>query len=332
VKSLFAGIVLLATLINTAAADEYSFAIRNHNPFLNIFGLPPFQGAALVSDGEIDYGVFLDMASHGESNLSPDETIVIDGESYIGAMSWRYGVSPRLEVGFDLPVVSHTGGSFDHAIENWHDIIGASNSKRSGPRDQLRLFYNGPQTEPYELVSPDYGLGDIQLTAAIPLIRNPEPDDRAISLRAALKLPTGDSETLLGSGATDLSIGLYVSDLATIASQDFGLSGFAGALLLGDGDVLPEIQKRSVGYGGFATTWHATERFNITAQIYYQSAYFDSDLYEIGESSLQVVLGGAYRFKASRYSLSFAIVEETRADAVTDFAVHLALRAHARRN
>jgi hypothetical protein len=325
-----AGIALLLTSVSIAAPGDQSFSIRNHNPFLNVFGLPQFQDAALAADGEINYSLLFDIANHGESNDTENETLIIDGESYTAALSLRYGATRWLEIGFDLPYVSRTGGSFDNAIESWHDIIGTSNSRREGPDDQLNFFYVGPQTGPFEIVSPDSGIGDLQLTAAFRLSGASGSDRRDVSLRTSLKLPTGDSESLLGSGAADLSLGIYATDGLTLGNQSFSLSGFAGVLFLGKGDVLPEMQERTVPFGGLATTWQATERFAVTAQVYAQGSYFSSNIDELGGSSVQVVLGASYRFAKSRFSISAAIVEDSRSDAVTDFAMHIAVRAHAR--
>jgi hypothetical protein len=325
-----AGVALLLTSVSVAAPGDQSFSIRNHNPFLNIFGLPQFQDASLAADGEINYGVLFDVANHGESNDTEDEFLIIDGESYTAVLSLRYGVARWLEIGFDLPYVSRTGGSLDNAIESWHDLIGASNSRRIGPDDQLHFFYDGPRSGPFELVSSDSGIGDVQLTAAVPLVGASGSDRRAVSLRTSVKLPTGDSGSLLGSGATDLSLGIYATNGFILANQNFSLSGIAGVVFLGAGDVLPEIQERTVPFGGLATTWQATERFAVTAQVYAQGSYFNSDIDELGGSSVQVVLGATYRFAKSRFSLSAALVEDSRSDATTDFALHIAVRAHGR--
>jgi hypothetical protein len=139
-------------------------------------------------------------------------------------------------------------------------------------------------------------------------------------------LPTGDSATLLGSGATDLALGLYVMD-NTFIHRNLSLSGFAGIVLLGKGDILPEIQERSVFFGGAATTWQATERFGVTLQVNAQTPYFDSDLEELGGNSVQLALGGSYRFRNSRYFLSIAIVEDLFSNATADVALQIAVRA-----
>jgi len=324
------GVVSLALLLIPAAADavdEQWFSFRNHNPFLQIFGLPPYQAATRVTDGEFKYNFSLDIANHADSDATSIESAVIDGESYVLTFSLRHGLTPWLEVGLYLPLVAHANGLFDKPIERWHKILGLSNNNRNGPSNQLHFSFDSSQIAAYELTSSTVGLGDIQLTAAVPVWEAREPNRRVVTLRSGLKLPTGDTATLRGSGAVDASIGLYASDMSTFAKHNVSLTGFGGVLFLGSGDVLPEIQKHTVGFGGVAATWQLTARLDLTTQLYAQSPYFDSELSILGDSSLQVAFGGVYHWPKHRLSLSFAIVEDVFADATTDVALHLAVRS-----
>ena len=97
--------------------------------------------------------------------------------------------------------------------------------------------------------------------------------------------------------------------------------------LLGDGDILPSIQRSAVPYGGIVATWHATENFAITTQLYAQGAYFDSELKELGGDSVQLAVGGDFRLPKRGLSLSIAVVEDVSANATTDFALHFSLRS-----
>lgn len=321
-------VLLLQFFGGSAAANERWFYQRNHNPFLQVYGLPPFQAAALAADGEIQYRTTLDVANHAGTGSLNGATAEIDGESYYFTLSIRHGVSDRLEIGFDLPFTWHANGIFDNAIEGWHDLFGLSNSKRTGPSNQLRFQYDAPGIAPYDLSSPVSGLGDIQLTAAVPLFDAAGTDRRALSLRASLKLPTGDEAKLLGSGATDLALGLYASQTGILSLPDLSLTGFAGILLLGEGDILPEIQQRTVGFGGLAAAWQMTERLSVAAQFYGQGNYLDSVIDDVGGNSIQATFGGTYDMRRHRMSLSLAIVEDVFTDATTDVAMHLSVRWH----
>ena len=107
-------------------------------------------------------------------------------------------------------------------------------------------------------------------------------------------------------------------------NRPLGLSAFAGGLLLGDGDVLPGIQKSAVPFGGFTVSWQVMERFSIITQLQAQGAYFDSEIDELGGNTTQLGVGFSYRLRQGSRCLKFAVVEDITADATTDFALQFA--------
>ena len=320
----------------TVAAEQAvaeGVPLRNQNPFLQVFGLPPFQSATLVADDSLKYDLSFDLVSHADADDNALEDFAVDGESYFLTLSLRRGLTKNLELGIDVPLVAHAGGFLDQTIEGWHDFLGLSNSKRRGPSNQLGFRYSRAGNSLYELNSATFGLGDIQLTAAMPLRQANDSGDLSIALRSSVKLPTGAEDELHGSGATDFSLGLYASDRHILWRHTLDVSGFAGVLLLGDGDILSEIQRSAVPYGGVAAAWWMTERFGITTQLYAQGAYFNSDLDELGGESVQFAVGFDYRLQRPGLSLLFAIVEDIVPSTTTtpDFAVHFSIRRTGRR-
>lgn len=141
-------------------------------------------------------------------------------------------------------------------------------------------------------------------------------------MRFSVKLPTGDPDDLLGSGAADAALGVYAQDSSQLFGRELAYLGFAGVLALGHGDVLSTQQENAVPYGGLAATWHATGRFGITAQLQAQGTYIDSDLDELGGSSIQLTVGGVYRWPGPGVALRFALVEDVISDATPDFALY----------
>ena len=229
--------VTLLLLSATASAEDQAgavFPLRNQNPFIQIYGLPPFQTATLAQPGTLDYSFSLDIVNDSDATDRLVESVVIDGESYIATLSMRRRVADWLELGVDLPFISHTGGILDSGIEGWHDLLGLSNSKRDGPSDRLLFMYENGGVSDFELSRSTSGIGDIQVAAAVPL-------GGSFAIRASVKLPTGDAEKLTGSGGTDVSLGLYGSRTSMLLDRTLGIYGFAGVLLLGDSDVLAKL-------------------------------------------------------------------------------------------
>lgn len=306
-------------------ADELpadAYPLRNHNPFLQIYGLPSFQTAELASAGRFEFGFSFDVVNDADFVERGGEKLVIDSESDILNFSLRRGIGERFEVGLDVPWVRHSGGSLDSLIYNFHDLFGMSNSSREGPEDQFRLLYEEAGVTLLEMNSDTSGIGDVQLSGAMALGR--------ATLRAGVKLPTGDADKLTGSGATDLSLGLYGGGTTSLFDRDLAYSGFVGVLALGDGDVLPDLQKSAVPYGGAALRWHATPRFALASQLYVQGSYLDVDIDELGGNTVQLAFGGDYLFPDQQLLLRFAIAEDIAGAAAPDVALHLSVRRYSR--
>lgn len=301
------------------------FALRNQHPFLHIYGLPPLQDASLSEFGQSDFGLTFTVVNNAEIKDTDTESIRLDGETYFADIRLRRRVHERLELGLDIPFVRHSNGFLDDAIFDWHDLWGISNSKRDGSSNELNYRYSNNGSVEQQLRSSSSGIGDIQLSAAMPIIAGGGVGSRYVSMRFSVKLPTGDSADLHGSGAMDAALGLYAQDSRMLWGRELAYLGFAGVLVLGDGDILPDQQRSAVAYGGVAATWHATERFGITGQLQAQGAYIDSELDELGGSSIQLAVGGVYSVPRHGLSFRFALVEDVISDATPDFAVHLAI-------
>jgi hypothetical protein len=313
---------LLVISVPVWSSSVETFALRNQHPFLHIYGLPPVQDAVLTERGKTEYGFAFTLINNAEIKDTDTESIRLDGETYFADLRLRRRVHERLEIGIDVPFVKHSPGVLDDAIFNWHDFWGMSNSKRDGANNELDYRYLNNGSLERQISSSSSGIGDVQLSAAVPVLTGNDDSSRHVAMRFSLKLPTGDSDDMHGSGAVDAALGLYAQDSATMLGKDLAYAGFAGVILLGDGDVLGAQQKSAVPYGGVAATWHATEQFGITAQLQAQGAYIDSDLDELGGSSIQLAVGGSYRLPRHGVSFRLALIEDVISDATPDFGLH----------
>ena len=321
---LFTSAVCLVCCSCPAVADDLfleSFPLRSHNPFIQIYGLPAFQTAALAGQGGFVVGMSVDITNDADDSDADGDQLIIDGETTTIALSVRRRVHERLELGIDVPYVQHSGGTLDGFIKDWHSMLGLSNARRTGPNDQLRHTYIRDGATLFSLDSSVSGIGDVQLSAAMPFGN--------LTLRAAVKLPTGDPEKLTGSGATDVSLAVYGSRGYTFRERDLSLSGFVGALALGDGDVLPELQRSFVPFGGAALRWQATGKFGLAAQLSMQGSYFDTHFDDIGGNTIQLGVGADYR--AGNFLWRLAVAEDINASATADFAMQLSVRYAAAR-
>lgn len=323
-RRLFASAVCFFCCSYPAIADDQhldSFPLRSHNPFIQIYGLPAFQTAALARPGGFVVGMSVDITNDADDSESDGDQLIIDGETTTVALSVRRRVHERLEFGIDVPYVGHSGGTLDGFIKDWHSMLGLSNARRDGPNDQLRHVYISDGVTLFGLDSSVSGIGDVQLSAAMPFGN--------LTVRAVVKLPTGDPDKLTGSGATDASLGVYGSRMCTYRERDLSLSGFVGALALGDGDVLPEFQRSFVPYGGAALRWQATESLGLGVQLSMQGSYFDTHFDDIGGHTFQLGIGADYQ--AGDFLWRLAVAEDVNASATADFGLQLSVRYAAAR-
>ncbi len=102
-------LLLSCLLASPAAGDDLSavLAFRNHHPFLQVYGVPVFQSATLAEAGRLKYDFNFELTNHADQGGNPNETFEIDGETYALNFSLRHRLWPRLEIGADIPVVSH---------------------------------------------------------------------------------------------------------------------------------------------------------------------------------------------------------------------------------
>ena len=294
-----------------------AFPLRNHNPFLQVYGLPTFQTHELVAEGKIDVSLSYDVANDADDADRLGERLIIDAESQVLNLSIRRRFGERFEFGIDVPWVRHSGGYLDSVIFNFHDLVGLPNSNRDGPDDQYRLFFEQQGTVFFETDVPTSGISDVQVTAAMDLGK--------ATLRAGIKVPTGDPDELTGSGAADVSLGLYGGSTTSLFKRELAYSGFFGVLVLGDGDIMPDLQRSAVPYAGAALRWQATSRMALATQLYVQGPYFDAELDELGGNTFQLSFGADFRLQGS--FLRLAIVEDIAAAAAPDFALHLSFRS-----
>ena len=322
-RLLFLFLVASACLTRPALGDDPAFdafPLRSHNPFLQVYGLPPFATHELVAPGGVEYSIAFDIANDMDDADRLGEVLVIDAELRTLNLSMRRRVSERLEVGLDVPYLSYSGGFLDRVIYDFHDLVGLSNSTRDGPNDQFRLLLEKNGATLFDATEASAGIGDLQVSAALKLGK--------ATLRASVKAPTGDPDKLTGSGAVDVAAGLYAGGTTTLFDRRLSYSGFAGVLALGDGDVLPTLQKSTVPYAGLAFRWQATGRLALATQVYAQGPYLDAALDELGGNTFQLAFGGDFLFPSQRLLLRFAIAEDIAAAAAPDFAAHLSVRRY----
>jgi len=317
--------VAVLALAAAAATPAEPFATRNQSPLARLYGLPAAAPAVLLAPDRREVVARLDIANNFTRRTVGGETIWLDGETYELTLALRGGAAwrgRRAEWGVELPLVAHSGGFLDDAIDDWHETLGFRDGGRSNvASDVLRYSYERDGVELLRVDRAGSGLGDLRLTAGLALDADPA---HPVALRAALKLPTGDSDRLFGSGGADVALWLVA---ARGLGDHWRADGALGGALLMRGDVLPALQRRAGAFGHLGLSYRIVDDLRFRIQLDGHTAlYADSALPQLDKSALQIVLGWQWR-PSRRVAFDLALAEDLVDFASPDVSVHLQVHA-----
>jgi Protein of unknown function (DUF3187) len=309
------------------AVEITPFYTQNQSPLVQIYGLPPIGDASVLPARKADVRLIADLANNYVKDSNPRESILLDGESTRISLDARYGIARGFEVGVTVPYIILSGGFLDGFIDGYHSTFGFPQGGRDqAPRNRLLYVYQRDGQQRLKIDSSSAGLGDISLTGGWQLYQGENKPQRAVALRASLKLPTGDSDLLHGSGSTDFSLWVTASDDWKLEVGHFTLFGAAGMMALTDGKVLQGQQRNLVGFGCLGFGWSPLRwiAFKIQTNAH-TSFYEDSELREVNAASAQLTVGGTLAF-SDRTTLDIGVSEDLIVQTAPDVVFHFALR------
>ena len=303
------------------------FRTVNQSPLVQIYGFPAESSATITPAGRLTVGLAQDIASEYTVGSSNNEQITLDGESYRWTLSARYGLGERFEAGVEIPYILYGGGFLDGFMVDWHKTFGLPQGGRdTAPRDRLGYRYSKDGVQKLKMEHAGSGIGDIAISGGMKLydVRDSRDHD-SLALRASVKLPTGDSSSLRGSGSTDFSLALCGSMNSFTEWGSLGLFGSLGGMAMTRGDVLVDQQDNLAGFGTLGLGWGPAEWISFKVQLNAHTAlYHGSSLDEISKTALMLVGGGALKLPGD-YLLDIGVSEDVAVATAPDVAFHLGL-------
>ncbi len=325
----------LALILTMAAAtlragelptDVHPLPTRNLNPYVQIFGMPPMEGGRLTPEGESHYSLLFDLANNSIQGEAGPEALTLDGETYRAALIWRHGLTPKIEVGMELPYIAHSGGVLDNFIEGWHDLFGLTNGRRDDrPSNTLDYRYRWEGETLMGFTDPVSGFGDLRLFASHALIRQ---EARWLKASVSLKLPTGNEKQLLGSGDADFAIYLSGTDNLLLARYDLVSFGQLGVLMIGQSmgsqNLRSTLRREAALFAAFGISWRFRDTIDLKAQLQTHSSLYRNFLTQMNAPSTMLTVGATFRL-TENLTLDLAMGENLRTDTIPDFILNSAL-------
>ena len=313
------GAVVSASAVADQSDDSVFFQQRSQHVFNSVFGLPVAAARTIQS---LEWQFSLEHNNQFAGGSAGAEQLVIDGETTRLSITHRQRLGSCWQGEFTLPFVSHNGGVFDRAIDDWHDFFGLPDANRDEtPFNQLTFFYADADGVKQNITGARSGIGDVQIAIQYAVKCGATADSTSDNslIRAGVKLPTGDPDELTGSGTTDLFAD-WQSPIWRLRNRWYG--GLAlGVLVASNTDRFADQENVAV-YGSLGVQFAAWQKLRLIAQLDGHSAFYKSQLRELGDPAVNLAVGARYLLNPA-YTLELSISEDVVVDTTPDIAARI---------
>jgi len=269
------------------------FPVRNFQPLHQLVLGMPGDRATVLKPGALDLRVELANTANIFSDTTPQASVAMKFESIRSGFFLRYGVTERVEMAIEIPVLNRYRGIMEGmitAVERATTGLAPDRRALRGTGYAYQVTSGGRTViNAREGIA---GLGDASVMGKYQVSTEAEwlP---AVSVRAALKVPTGDEPHLLGSGSPDYGFGLAMEK--HVARDWIVYANLNGVIPTG----------RIAGYGLqpvvsaiFAVEYLWSENFSIAGHFdYYSSPLYGTGTHVFDKGVTEGVLGFSYRLR-----------------------------------
>jgi len=302
--------------------------IRNQMPLYLFYLQMEPDRAEVVEQNKFNIDADYTVSNITVSAFTPATSLYninIDAEVSRITLDLRYGIHENLEAGLEVPYMSLSRGYLDSFVEDFEEAIGARTPRsrtRQGSNNYNYSFIYDNQNLINKKNASD-GLGDIVLKAKYLLLKEDEsyymPN---LSIRSAVKFPTGRKSDLLGSGEFDFGLGV-------IADKSFfkRICLYCGinVVFIQKPSFFSSLNLKKEMLSGMAGLEYSfTDRFSLVAQVSGNSTpYPSSGTNVLDESAIDIGLGLNYIWKEKKnVSWRFAVTENYNSASSPDVSLN----------
>lgn len=297
----------LLLTVEFSSSQAESLPIRDLNPVLSGFELPPALPAQAISPFTVD-------ASYAIGNITLDQTAgnehaIADAEVHRWNLSVLHRINANWQLSVEIPYQSISGGSLDAFIEHFHNAFNLPNGTRAeSPRNRLLVDYRAGNQSLFHLSHNSSGVADTSVRAGWIIDHNAS---HSATLWFSAKLPTGNANSLSGSGSVDAAVTLSAQQ----RMDEFQFFEQLSLSYFGNSKRLSMLQKHSAWSGIAGIDWQWTGGLNLIAQLQTHSAIYNSGIRMLGTAT-QLSIGPQYH--STHWLASLSISEDIVTDTAPD--------------
>lgn len=295
------------------------FQTHNQSPLIHFFGLPNNNGGKVLSKSQFTFGNYLNIANNATSSQLKEEAIYLDGEMYRNDILLKYGITNRLQLELNMPLIRHSTGLMDPFISGWHNTFGLPGKARDIMEDyKLSYLYRENDKTYIQMTESKLDIGDISLRITTPLIRK---SNHLLSVSSFIKFATGDKNELIGSGTNDIGLSISGRIISRNAKNDFTWFYSSGYMHIGSGAMLSDVLSKNIVFGSLGTAYKLSTKWIPKIQIDFHSGFYKgSTTKQLGNESVQLVIGADY-FISDQLNLSASFSEDLIVNTAPDFVL-----------
>lgn len=277
-------------------ADGFGpFPVRNFHPIQQLALNMPGDRAAVLKQGTLD--VRLEMAETASiyREVSDQANATVKFETLRSGLFLRYGATDRLELAVEVPALYRYHGFMEGLITATErattglaparNALGKTNYVFDLSRGGQSVI-NGRQGA--------VGLGDSTLMAKYQVLKE-DASVPALSIRTAVKLPTGDEDQFFGSGSPDFGLGLAAEK--SYDGRWIVYGNLNGVFPTGSIAGMP-LQPTISGLVAVEYLW--SDNLSLTAQFdYYSPPFHGVGLRVLDKGVTELAVGFSYRLTKS---------------------------------
>ncbi len=273
---------------------------RNQTPLALLFVYMTPEGAAVIEKGVLDLDIVFDYSNIIQEQQTESEFVRFDLEYLRTLVSLKRGFGRGLEIGFSLPFYAYYGGFLDGFVASFHEAFGLPNRLRGDTPYGLVDFQYRRDDQAVLSGAESFGSVGEPTIEAKKILRRTR--SQALSVRGALKLPTGDPQSLSGSGATDIGLGVAFDRIG----PKYGLYLNANYHFLGS----PErFETRDYFSFMAGVDWRFKPRLAAVLQVDYLRPPIQGEVTSLTEPGIQMALGLRYRHSEA-FAYEWRLVED----------------------